>query len=500
VTEGVGRKVAVGAAFMLLGRLLMRVISVINILILARLLVPDDFGIVMLAAVAIAVLETLTAMNYALALVRRPEITRALYDTAWTMNILRCLLLGVIVAATAEWQAGLLGDPRAGPILMVVALNIALDGFTSVGLIRLQREMRFDLLFRFQVVGKLAAFVVVLALAVTLQNYWCLVLGNLASKLITVPYSYWLAPHTPRLSLKHARELLHFSKWMVAVNACMVVEAQIANLALGRFVGVRALGMWGVSYQLAAVPVTELAVPIRQPIFAGYAQVQHDRPVLRGHYLAGFGLLAAAVVPLSVGIALVSPQLEPLALGPNWVGAAPLIAICALYALVECLAHFTGAIFYIHDAQDRMARIYAALMALRIACVIPGAMLFGLHGVGAAMLATSLVGFVVWHWRTAQLLEMPATAVVAELWRPLAAAAVMAAVVIALQLALPAASGAAGLLGQLLLLAATGAAAHIGTQLLLWRVAGTPDAAERRLIAMAQGALERLRRRAARIA
>jgi PST family polysaccharide transporter len=255
--------------------------------------------------------------------------------------------------------------------------------------------------------------------------------------------------------------------------------------------------MWGVSYQLAAVPVTELAVPIRQPIFAGYAQVQNDRPLLRAHYLTGFGLLATAVIPLSVGMALVSPQLEPLLLGPSWAGAAPLIAICALYALIECLAHFTGSIFYIHNAQDRMAMIYSALMVLRIALVVPAAYFLGVYGVGGAMLATSLVGCLVWHWRTALLLGMPATAVVAELWRPLAAAAVMAAVVIALQLALPAASGAAGLLGQLLLLAATGAAVHTALQLALWRLSGSPAGGEQRILAAASGLLAKARHRMA---
>ncbi len=490
--RAVARKVAVGAAFMVSGRIAIRLISIVNILILARLLVPDDFGIVILAAVAIAVLESLTATNYALALVRRPTIERDYYDTAWTMNALRCLLLGAAVAATAEWQAAFLGDPRVGPILLVVALTIALDGFASVGLIRLQRDMRFNALARFQVVSKIVTFLLGLALALALQNYWCLVLGNLAARLFTVPYSYWLAPHAPRLCLRHWRELLHFSKWMVVVNACQVVEAQLANFSLGRFVGTRALGMWGVSYQLAAVPVTELAVPVRAPIFAGYAQVQHDPALLRAHYLAGFGLLAAAVVPLSVGMALVAPQLERLALGPNWAGAAPLIAICALYALIECLAHFTGSIFYIRDAQDRLARVYVVLMAIRLAVVVPGAMLFGIWGVGAGMLATSLLGCLVWHWRTAAMLEMDRAAPAREIWRPLAAASIMAAVLLPIQLALPADGGALLLLGQLALLAALGAALHVGAQLLLWRLAGAPEAAERRLLELARAGLGRV--------
>jgi O-antigen/teichoic acid export membrane protein len=491
----VGRKVAVGAAFMITGRLVIRLLSVINLLILARLLPPGEFGIVVLASVAFAILETLTAMNYFLALARRPTIDQDVYDSAWTMNILRCLLLGAVVAATADLQAGLLGDARVGPILLVVAAGVALDGLHSVGLIRLQRELRYDAMFRFQVVSRVVAFVVTLALAFWMQNYWCLVLGNIAAKLVTIPYSYWLAPQMPRFSLRHAGELLHFSKWMVAVNACQAVEAQAANLSLGRFAGVQPLGMWSVSYQLAATPVTELAVPVRGPIYAGYAQIQHDRPALQRHFLTGFGLLGAVVTPLSVGIALVAPQLEVLALGPTWAGAAVLIALCAIYALLDCMAHFTGGIFYVLDAQNRLARTYAVLTMLRVAAVVPAAILGGAVGVGVAMLTVSLVSCVVWHWRTAVLLGTGLRDAWVQVWRSLAAASAMAAVVVAVQLSLPPPAGTLMALLELAALAACGAVVHVAAQWVLWRLSGSPDAAERRILTSAAALVGRLRAR-----
>lgn len=493
--EAVGRKVAVGAAFMITGRLVIRLLSVINLLILARLLPPGEFGIVVLASVAFAILETLTAMNYFLALARRPSIDRDVYDSAWTMNILRCLVLGAAVAATADVQAGLLGDERVGPILLVVAAGVVLDGLHSIGLIRLQRELRYDVMFRFQVVSRVVAFVVTLVLAFWLQNYWCLVLGNIAAKFVTIPYSYWLAPDRPRFSLRHAGELLHFSKWMLAVNACQAIEAQAANLSLGRLAGVQALGMWSVSYQLAATPVTELAVPVRGPIYAGYAQIQHDRVALQRHFLTGFGLLGAVIVPLSVGIALVAPQLETLALGPAWAGAAILIALCAIYALLDCMAHFTGGIFYVLDGQDRLARTYAVLTVLRIAAVVPAAHYGGVVGVGFAMLAVSAVSCVVWHWRTAVLLGTTLGDAWVQVWRSLAAACVMVAAVVAVQIALPPPAGTLLAILELLGLAACGAVVHIAAQWVLWRLSGCPDAAERRLLDSALALLARLRAR-----
>jgi O-antigen/teichoic acid export membrane protein len=482
-TQGVARRVAIGSAIMIGGRIAMRGISIISTLILARLLLPEDFGLIGLAAGLIAIADVLTQANLGMAVVRRRVADRAIYDTAWTLNLLRNLLLAGVLAATAEAQAELLGDPRIAPVVLVVALTIALDGFGSIGLVRLQRELRYELIFRFELVTKLAAFLLTILFAVVLQNYWCLVLGNLVSRLVSLPYSYWVAPHRPRVSFAGAVELLHFSKWMVAANACGAIDAQTANLSIGRLVGLHSLGLWQMSYQIAAAPVTEVAVPIRGPVYAGYSRVLQDTALLRQHFLEGFALLCAVVMPLSVGIALVSPEVERLALGPAFAGAAALIALCALYALVEAIAHFTFNLFIVLDQQRRMIATHATMVLVRVPVVIAAAMLAGVEGVGVAMLATALLSGVVWHAQAGRLLGHGLSAVAAAAWRSLAAAVAMAAAVLALRLVLPAADGSIG--GALLslgILAPCGAIVHVATQLLLWRLAGRPQGAESRII------------------
>jgi PST family polysaccharide transporter len=245
--------------------------------------------------------------------------------------------------------------------------------------------------------------------------------------------------------------------------------------------------MWQISWQVAAVPVTELAVPVRGPIYAGYAKVQHDRALLRRHFLGGFGFLCAAVTPLSVGIALVAQEVERLALGPAFAGAAALIAYCALWAYVDAMAHFTFNLFVVLDAQRRMVATYVLLVLVRVPAVIAGALLAGAEGVGVALVATALLNALVWHTQVARLLGHGPAELWAELWRSLAAAGVMAAAVTALRAAaLPPPGGPGDVSGAVLnlaVLAGFGACVHIGTQFVLWRLAGAPEGAERRLLA-----------------
>lgn len=486
---------AIGAAFMIAGRFLSRIISIISTLILARLLVPEDFGLVALAAVAFVLADQLSATNYAYVLVRRQEVDRSLYDTAWTMNLLRALLLGGVVAATADWQAGLLGDPRVAGILRVIALGVVLDGFASIGMARLQREMRFDRIVRLQVAGRLLSFVFAVLIAAVWQSYWALVLGNLAAKCVTVPLSYLVAPHRPSPTLRHWRELFGFSKWSFLLNLCAVGEIQGPSLVIGRMVGLHALGMSTSAYQIAAAPVHEVAVPIRDPMYSGYAAADGEVARVRRQFLEAFGLLALVITPMSCGIALVAAELEVIALGPAWAGTAPLIALSALYALVDCLGHFTHGVFIVLDRMRRLVAIYAVLVAIRVAVIIAAAAWYGVLGVLAGMLVTSLCNVVIWHEAAARLLGHRAGDALGQVWRSAAAAGAMAACVLALRAVLPpvAGTGVPAAVATVLQVALPGAAVHILAQWSLWRLAGRPAGPEARVLDFLVGRLRALR-------
>ncbi|MFL1463372.1 oligosaccharide flippase family protein [Roseococcus sp. DSY-14] len=490
-----GRRVMAGAAFMMAGRLAIRCLSIVSTLVLARLLMPEDFGLVALALAAFAIADAVTNTGYATLLIRTPDITRGHYDTAWTLNLLRCLLLALAVAGTASWQAALLGDARIGPVLLAVAAGVALDGLVSIGLVRLQREFRFDRFATYQVATRLLNFGATLALAVLWQSYWAIILGTLAAKLLALPLGYALAPHRPRPSLWNWRYFLGFSGWGTVFNMAMVMEMQGASLIIGRLLGLPALGQYNLAQQVATVPVSEIAAPTRAPLLAGYAELARDRAALARSYLDSQALLFAVICPISVGIALVSPELERVALGPRWEGTWPMIAAIALVALADNFSNAVFSIFAIFERYRDTALAFCLVAALRTALLLGGAWWWGMEGLLGALALSALAGLAFWQWLVARALGHGLGALPARTWRTLAAAAAMAAGVLALRAAWPEGAGLLPALGRLLAFAALGAALHLGTQFLLWRLCGAPPGAERRLANLALGALERLRRR-----
>lgn len=499
MSGALGRQVAVGAAFMVAARLAGRLVGVASTLILARLLLPEDFGIIALATAAFAVAETALATGYAVLVLRRESVDRDVYDTAWTMNLIRCLLLAAITVAAAPLQAWAFAEPRIEGVLYVVAATCVLEGLASIGTIRMQRELRFDVEFRLQFVQRLLSFALTVALALLLGNYWCLVIGNLVARIVTIPYSYLIAPHRPRFCLRHWREFLNFSKWIFAFNACGALDGQAPNLILGGLLGVTHAGRYAVAYQISASPITEIAAPIRRPLYAGYARVQEDAERLRRNYLDSLGLLAAVILPLSAGIALVAPEVERIALGPNWAGTAPLISLSAFYALAESIAFFTHNVLMLRDRLRLMVLLFGGVVVLRMPLVALGAWLGGPEGMLLVLTATSVANALAWQAAAGRELGYGLGMVWSELRRPAIGVAVMSAAVLALRAALPgAAPGIGGALGHLALLSGLGAAVHVGTVAALWRMDGRHAGPETRIFALLQAAcgraLPRLRR------
>src|SRR5689334_2836021 len=128
----VTRRMAKGAAWMVLMRLSVRATGFVSILVLARLLTPGDFGLVAMASSMLGLLECLSEFSFDMALIRDRTADRSHYDTTWTLAIIRGLGIASVLAAGASWAAAFYQDPRLEAVLYIVAFASAISGFENV--------------------------------------------------------------------------------------------------------------------------------------------------------------------------------------------------------------------------------------------------------------------------------------------------------------------------------------------------------------------------------
>ena len=490
-----GRRVAIAALYTIATRFALRGIGLVSTLILVRLLSPADFGVVGLASAVYASLNMLTATGFNLAIIRMAAPQRVHYDTAWTLGVIRGVVIAAGLILTAGWQAALMHDARIAPLMWLLAGTALVQSLESGRLIDCQRELRFDLLMRYAVAGKVAGFCIVVPLAFILRNYWPLLLSGLFSRLLVIiPYSYRLAPYRPRPSLGAWREMFGFSKWLALGNAGAILDMQLMNFVVGRYVGLAAVGFYQVVNQIAALPISEIAAPIRQPVYAGFAKIYHDVTELRRHFLTGLAMQCVVILPLTAGIAVTAPDIVALFLGAKWAAAAALLPAIAVYALFDALGHYIQNVFIVLNRQRGSTLTFYGTLAVRLPLTIWAAIQYGVQGAVLAMLASAAVNMVVWSILVRPLLHVAWPSVLAAVWRSFAAVLPLCgAAKLAGHLLGPPLPGTGPAALRFAAEVGAGAAGYGTALLLLWLASGAPEqASEAQLLRAVPGIAMRL--------
>ena len=178
-----GSRIAMGGLMLVLLRLSVRVIGLVSTMILFRILVPEDFGLVALAGVAIGLVEVFAEFGFDLALIRKQAATRNDYDVTWSLTLLRGILVAAVVLVLAQLAGDYLNDTRLTTLLYWMALAPLIDGLQNPGVADFSKELTFGKEFKLKVSQKIVGFVVTISAALWLQNYWALVIGLLTSRM-----------------------------------------------------------------------------------------------------------------------------------------------------------------------------------------------------------------------------------------------------------------------------------------------------------------------------
>ena len=256
--ETLGRQMAHGAMWLVGLRLALRGLGLISTLVLARLLVPEDFGLVALAAVTAAFLEVACDFNFDYAIIRQQDSTQDDYDTAWTLNVIKAAIVALLLYVGAPHLADFFDDERLDVLFQLMALAALIQGFCSIRTIDFRKKLQFGKEFQFRVWGKLGSFAVLMVLAFHYRSYWALIIGILFGRVLLLFLSYTIAPYRPRFSLVAWKRLIDFSKWIMLNNLVTFARDRMDMIVIGKLAGAGPLGLYTVAHEIADLPTSEL--------------------------------------------------------------------------------------------------------------------------------------------------------------------------------------------------------------------------------------------------
>lgn len=314
-------------------------LSLAIVMMLARLLTPEDFGLIAVAQVFITLAETVARHGIGSAVIQRDHLTRRHIAAGTVLTFGAGMALAGIIWALAPWLARVVDAPDTGAILRALAVAIVLAGASAVSEHRLRRDLRFGALMVVSVLAKiLGGGLVAVGLALANQGVWALVWGVLAQQAVFSLAAIAFAP-PPRASgagRREAADLLRTGAGFSALALLDVLSSQAVNLAVARTLGPVALGLYTRAAGLSVV-TARLGPLLRSVLMPAMSRRQHRIDRLRTTYLNGAEMLSLVAFPVSLMIAVVAPEIVAVVLGPQWDGAVPALRILALAGAVQSL-------------------------------------------------------------------------------------------------------------------------------------------------------------------
>ena len=456
-----------------------RLLGTLSTVVLARLLVPEDFGLVAMAMVAVGFFDVLLDLGVGAALIQQDHAGREEFSTAWTLRLAQCVVTAVLLVLLAPLVADYYDDPRVIGVLRVAAITVIIGGFENIGTVSFQRNMELGRDFQFVLFKRVVKVACTVMLAIALRSYWALILGSLVSRLVGVGASYWMSRFRPHLTLSRISAIWTFSQWSLLTGIGRYLNGAIPRLVLGGRANAAALGTYTVGEDIAMLPTSELLAPLGRVMFPAFAAAKNSQGELLRLVTLAQAVQALLAIPLSLGVVLVAADAIPLLLGPQWTSAVPIAQIVALTGVATALGYSPG---YMLTVTGRMHVLCGytwgrtLLLVLLILLVFRGA---DAERIAMAGLVSSVVGLVALQaiaWNA--LPGFGGMRFWSQTWRPVASAALMAIVVSAVSVALADAARLPRLVAEI----GTGAVVYALSTLGLWIAVGRPHGAESYLL------------------
>lgn len=455
-----------------------RLIGFVSTLILARLLAPEDFGIIAMASLVVGLVDAFLALGVHVALIQNHNADEAHFNTAWTLRLAQLMIAAALIVLGAPFAAEYFNDSRIVPVLGFMAVGMLLMAVENIGIVTFQKEMRFGMDFRFIFLKRIGGFVITIVAAWLLHNYWALVIGNLAGRAIGVVLSYSMHPMRPRFSLEKVKEIFSVSQWMLMSSIAAYLNRSLDNMLVGRHENATVVGGYTLANEISAMPTTEVLAPLNRVLFPAFVEAKKNLGELKRLYLLAQGVQSIIGMAAGVGLALVANEAVNVLLGNKWDFVVPFVQVLALAYVVESIST-SGGYVLITMGKARSAAL-VSLLQVTIFCFAVFLLLSDVEAIELAILrlASVFAGLVLSLCLLKQTLHnITVMDLVRIVIRPLLATAVMALSVFTVGEVMHAAP-----LVTLVAKILTGVLIYPFAILLMWYAIGMPEGAESYLL------------------
>ncbi|MDT4330079.1 lipopolysaccharide biosynthesis protein [Methylomonas sp. MED-D] len=341
--------------------------------VMARLLTPEEFGLMALALVAVKFGGYFSDFGLSAAIQQKDEIDDADIQSSFWFS----LVTGVVFCAVTVWLAEPLSvffeSPKLVPVIQLMAFNFVLIGAaaTSTGLIK--RRMQFKYLSILETVNYLISNGLIgIVLAYLGYGVYSLAIANLSQSLILLIACYFKTKHTLRINLRMSayKHILTFGGGYSVASFMTFVGSNIDHILVGKFFESAELGLWNRSRNIISLPAYNLLVSITRVLLPAYSRYQQQPDLFAQLYLKSLTMTGFFLIPVGAGMYAAAPQLVDVLLGANWQSAVPFVCMSALFVPIEMLASVAATACSALGVLSMQIRLQIYLLILSIPAML----------------------------------------------------------------------------------------------------------------------------------
>lgn len=403
--DSYSKRIIVGFSWISAFRVLSRGVGFIKIVIIARLLVPAQFGIFGIASLSLAFLEILTEAGINVFLVQEKKDIKEYINDAWLVSIIRGVIIASFIIFTAPFVVAFFEIPQSIGIISLISIVPLIKGFINPAEVKFQKELQFNKEFYFRsAIFSLDSSVAVIASLIT-HSAIGLVFGLIAGALLEVVLSFILIKPTPtfKFNLHKIIKIFHKGKWVTLYGILNYAASRGDSVAIGRTVGAGALGIYQMGYTIATLPISEIADVANRVTFPVYSKISDDIFRLKRAFKKTILIVSAAAVLVGLVIFFFPKDLFIFIFGQKWEGTMIVLRPLAVFGVIRAISGTTSSLFLGIGKQNYVAGMTSLRLIVLLITIAPLTINYGILGASYSVLLSGIseIPIVIYYVRLA---------------------------------------------------------------------------------------------------
>jgi len=386
---------------------LSQVISIVFGIILARLLVPEDFGLITMVMVLMGFAGLLSDVGLGSALIQKKDVIADHFSAVFWFNSLIGLLLTICLIFLAPQIAIFYSRPELELIAVVLSFTFILSAISMVPRTRLAKELAFKKLAIVDFFSLFFSGCIAITMAFKGYGYWSLVAHQLIERLLSTTFVWLLSDWKPQLrhNIKVISELIGFGSTVFATRTLRHAALQADKLIIGKFLGAVSLGLYDKAYSMMLFPLQNISIVIGNVMFPSLSTIQDDVAHVRDIYLRMTGAISLLTFPMMAGMFVISESFVLGVLGEQWAEIIPLFKIFCVVGFFISIATVTGPVYLSQGKAKLQLKINLINQPLIIFGIIVG-LKWGLIGIVIGFSITTIIGVLITWWIVGKLIKL----------------------------------------------------------------------------------------------